>query len=96
VKQAEPLSVLAALFSLEKASKHASWIVLNINNALLHRNDRIVSDFDVLWANLSTALCDVTHSNSVLFLCCALTVFQHIQWVHIKFCNTDKESWASK
>jgi hypothetical protein len=74
VKQAEPPSVLAALFSLEKTGKHASWIVLNINNALLHRNNRVVSDFDVLWTDLSTALCNVTHSNSVLFLSGALTV----------------------
>jgi hypothetical protein len=96
VKQAEPLSVLATLFSLEKTGKHASWIVLNINNALLHWNDCIVSDLDVLWANLSTALCDVTHSKAMLFLSAALTVFQHIQWMHIEFCNTDKESWASK
>jgi hypothetical protein len=96
VKQAEPLSVLAALFSLEKACKHASWIVLNINNALLHRNDCVISDFDVLWADFSTALCDVTHSKAMLFLSCALTVFQHIKWVHIEFCDADKESWTSK
>ncbi len=66
--------MLAALFSLEKTGKHASRVVLNINNALLHRNDRIVSDLDVLWADLGTALCDVTHSNSMLFLSGALTV----------------------
>jgi hypothetical protein len=89
-------SYLVALFSLEKTGEHTSWIVFDINNAFLHRNDCVIGDLDVLWANLSTALGDVTHSKAMLFLRSALTVLQHIEWVHIKFCDTNEEAWTSE
>jgi len=78
------------------ASKPAQWIVLLIDDALLHRDDRIVGDTNVLWANFSTALGDVTHSKAMLFLRTLLAVTQDIEWVHIEFGDTDEEARSSK
>jgi hypothetical protein len=63
---------------------------------VLGHTDCVIGDLDVLRTYLSTALCDVTHSKTMLFLCGALAVLDAIQWVHIKLCDTDKESWARK
>ncbi len=77
-------------------SEPTNWIVLLVCNALLHRNDCVICDLDVLWANLITALCNVTETKTMFFLGCLLTIAQHVQWVHIKLCNTNEETWASK
>ena len=50
----------------------------------------------MFWANLSTALGDVTHAQAVFFLRLLLTVTQHIKWVHIEFGDTNEESWTCK
>ena len=74
----------------------AQWIVFLIDHALLHRNNRVVGDANVLWADLGAALGDVAHSQAVLFLRGLLAVAQDIQWVHIEFGDTNKEARSSK
>jgi len=94
VSRSESLENAFALANL--ASKPAQWIVLLIDDALLHRDDRIVGDTNVLWANFGTALGDVTHSKAMLFLRALLAVTQDIEWVHIKLSNSDEEARSSK
>jgi hypothetical protein len=50
----------------------------------------------MFWANFGTTFCNVTHAKAVLLLRLLLAIAQHIKWVHIKLCDTNKESWASK
>lgn len=69
---------LVALFSLQKPGKHPSWIVLDIDYALLHRNDGVIGDTNMLWADLGTALGDVAHAKAMLFLSGALAILKSI------------------
>jgi len=50
----------------------------------------------MFWANFGTALGDVTHAKTVLFLSALLAIAQGIEWVHIEFCDTDEEARSSK
>ena len=50
----------------------------------------------MLWADLGAALGYIAHSKSMFFLSFLLTILEQIKWMHIKFCNSNKESWASK
>ena len=72
-------SALEDTFALTNlASEPTNWIVLLIDHALLHRNDGVIGNADVLWANFGTALGDVTHSKAMLFLSLLLTIAEHI------------------
>ena len=71
-------------------------VIFHIDYALLHWDDRVISDLDVLRADLGTTLGDVAHSKTMLFLRLLLSVTESIQWMHIKFRYSNKESWTSK
>ncbi len=50
----------------------------------------------MFWANFSTALGDVTHSEAMLFLRALLAITEHIKRVHIEFSDADKEARSGK
>lgn len=50
----------------------------------------------MFWADLGTALRDVTHAKTVFFLGALLAVAQGIEWVHIKFGDTNEEARSSE
>ena len=65
-------------------------VVLRVDDALLHRDDRVVGDLDVLGADLGAALGDVAHAEAVLRLRLALAV-PRVERVHVELGEPDEE-----
>src|SRR4051794_18536550 len=65
----------------ELATQPHDGVVLLVCDALLHGDQRVVGDLDVLWAHLGAALGDVAQAEAVLFLGHVTTV-KRVQRVH--------------
>src|SRR6476660_7253372 len=65
-------------------------VVVTADHALLHRDDRVVGDLDVLGADLGAALGDVAHPETVGLLRLALAVLD-VQRVHVELGEPDEE-----
>lgn len=51
-----------ALAFANLGAEPTNWIVFLIDDALLHRNDRVICDANVLGTYFSAALCNVAHT----------------------------------
>ena len=56
------------LFALEHAEQARERIVELVHHALLHWNNRVVGNANVLWANLGAALGDIAIANAIAIL----------------------------
>src|SRR5215207_7653615 len=71
-------------------------IELEVDDALLERDQRIVGDLDVLRANLSAALRDVAVAQTVIVLCRRRPgqpdILSRVEWVHVELGNPHEET----
>ena len=70
-------------------------VVLAVGDALLHRDQRVVGDLDVLGAHLGAALGDVAVAQTEVLLGHVLAV-QGVQRVHVQFGDPHQETRAGE
>src|SRR6478735_1708211 len=67
-------------------------VVVTPDHALLHRDDRVVGDPDVLGADLRAALRDVAHPDALLVAGEVRTVLARVERVHLELGGPDEEA----
>ena len=79
----------------DRRAEPADRVELHVRHALLHRDDRVVRDLDVLRADLGAALGDVAHADAVLGLGVAAAV-ELVGRVHVELGQPDEEPRAGE
>src|SRR5664279_5218176 len=67
-------------------------VVLAVDHAFLHRDDRVVGDLDALRTDLGAALGDVAHPDALLRLGELPPIGPRIQWMHVQLGGPDEEA----
>src|SRR5215470_16323657 len=79
----------------ENAKKSRQRIEEAIDNALLERNDGVVSDRNAFGTHLRTTLRDIAQTDSKL-RSQILNSITHVQWVHFESSRINQKSWADE
>src|SRR6476620_9827403 len=82
----------SALAQADLRAEPDERVVVAADDSLLHRDDRVVGDFDVLGADLRTALRDVAHPDALLVAGEVRTVLARVERVHLELGGPDEEA----
>src|SRR6478736_1077630 len=90
------LSGRSALAATDLRAQPHERVVVTADHALLHRDDRVVGDLDVLGADLGAALRDVAHPDALFVAGEVRTVFARVERVHVELGRTDEETGSGE
>src|SRR6478735_3627024 len=90
------LSGRSALAETDLRAQPHERVVVTADHALLHRDDRVVGDLDVLGADLGAALRDVAHPDALFVAGEVRTVFTRVERVHVELGRPDEEAGSGE
>src|SRR6478735_4160931 len=90
------LSGRSALAATDLRAQPHERVVVTADHALLHRDDRVVGDLDVLGADLGAALRDVAHPDALLLPGEVDPVVARVERVHVQLRGADEEARAGE